>query len=362
MADYIPGINVGNAINQLKSYVGLAPTGDYDIFDNLTVSNRPGQTNLINTSMPGGVVTTPPIPTVQTGSSIYGFGDTGGSTSGGGTVQADPYAQYGGTAVYNSLLNDFNNGISNVFNSSGDSARNMLGSGGIANRQSILDWTRRQQGIDREAVQNESSKIQGGRDILGMVGRGIKSGGVMLANKNAGNSSAAQAIANAYGTLGRQQMSTIGNQYAQNADDIALEQSNMGQDMALAKDKYKQDIMDKANAITANAEAQLAAIDTKMMSASLPNRVAMAQEKERIKANALSILSPLEAQLVGGLDSIKATGIDDNRAKANTQLGAGQADPNLFNYTTQAPMGFAGQNPAGGNLPIFTYNGKKKTA
>jgi len=39
----IPGINVGNLLKQAGSFVGLAPKGDYDIFDNLTVSDREGQ-------------------------------------------------------------------------------------------------------------------------------------------------------------------------------------------------------------------------------------------------------------------------------------------------------------------------------
>ena len=48
--NWVPGINVRNAGRQLGSYVGLAPKKDYDIFDNLTISNRPGQTQLLPSS------------------------------------------------------------------------------------------------------------------------------------------------------------------------------------------------------------------------------------------------------------------------------------------------------------------------
>jgi len=52
MANFIPGINVGNAFKQLGSYVGLAPKADYDIFDGWTLGNtsasRAGQRNLAN--------------------------------------------------------------------------------------------------------------------------------------------------------------------------------------------------------------------------------------------------------------------------------------------------------------------------
>lgn len=48
--NWVPGVNVRNIGRQLGSYVGLAPKQDYDIFDNFTISNRPGQTQLL----PGG--------------------------------------------------------------------------------------------------------------------------------------------------------------------------------------------------------------------------------------------------------------------------------------------------------------------
>lgn len=44
--DLIPGINVGAALAQLGSYVGLAPQGDYDIFDSVTLSDRQGQVDI----------------------------------------------------------------------------------------------------------------------------------------------------------------------------------------------------------------------------------------------------------------------------------------------------------------------------
>jgi len=76
MADWIPGINVGNAFRQVGSFVGLAPKGDYDVLDNTTTSNRAGQTQ-----RDGGFDLT-------SGSNVIGTqpARTGGSTpSGGGT-------------------------------------------------------------------------------------------------------------------------------------------------------------------------------------------------------------------------------------------------------------------------------------
>lgn len=60
MADWIPGINVGNAFRQIGSFVGLAPKGNYDILDNVTSSNRAGQTQVNN------------MPDITTGSNLIG--------------------------------------------------------------------------------------------------------------------------------------------------------------------------------------------------------------------------------------------------------------------------------------------------
>lgn len=86
--DYIPGINVNNALQQLGSYIGLAPKADYDIFDDLTVSNREGQ-----------IIANP----FQTG-----FGElavlgatTGSEPAGTGTVLANPDQTQN---TYNQLL------------------------------------------------------------------------------------------------------------------------------------------------------------------------------------------------------------------------------------------------------------------
>lgn len=281
----------------------------------------------------------------------YSGGDVLGAT--------DPYSQWGGAAAYNSLKTGFNNQKSNIYGSSLDAA-NALSSGYTNSIQdTIHSLMLGQQGIDQKATQNEASKIQGGRDITDMVGRGIRSGGVRLSQGNAGSSSAAQAIANAYGQLGQREMSKVGNQYAQNQGDINLAQTEQNYQLGRAPEKFEADIQSNVSNIVSQARDKFAALDSAMSSASLPDRIAIEQEKENVRQQVLGVLGQFGGQLRQGLSGIKAAGADDIRAKASQQLAAGKADPNLFSYNTQAPAELQNTGPFASELPIFTYNKSK---
>lgn len=273
----------------------------------------------------------------------------------------DPYAQYGGEANYNNLVSGFDAQKQNIYGTANDAAANLQGGYKQSIQDTVHNLTLGQQSIDKQSVQNEASKIQSGRSILDMVGRGITSGGVMLANKNAGNSSAAGAIASAYGQLGQRQLSSVGNQYAQNAGNIADAQTEQNYQVAQTPGKFHEDLMQNVNAIVTNASDQFAQLDAAMTNASLPDRIAIGQEKAKVQSQVLAQLQQYDAQLAQGVSGIHPATQDQNVAAANTQLQAGQADPNLFSYQTEAPATFQGQAPAGGNLPLFTLGRKTQT-
>ena len=93
--NYLPGINVGNALSQLGSIVGLAPKADYDVLDNYTNSGRTGQASLPNW-----------IPDITTGSNLTGsypipngVDFSQGSTQ--GTQQYDIYGNPSSTGAVN---------------------------------------------------------------------------------------------------------------------------------------------------------------------------------------------------------------------------------------------------------------------
>lgn len=82
MADWIKGVNVGNAFRQIGSFAGLAPKGDYDVFEATTNSNRPGQVQRNGgfdiTS--GSNMITPPAPTRVSNPTGTPTGDDPGDT------------------------------------------------------------------------------------------------------------------------------------------------------------------------------------------------------------------------------------------------------------------------------------------
>lgn len=273
----------------------------------------------------------------------------------------DPYAQWGGQTAYNNLVSGFNNQKSGIYGSATDAARNLQGGYAQSIQDTIHSLQTGQQAIDRKATQNESSRIQGTQGVLGMVGRGIKSGGVMLANRNAGNSSAAQALANAYGQQGQRQLSQVGNQYAQNAGDIAVNQQEQDYQQSQAPNKFHQGLMDNVNSIVASAGDKLAQLDAARAQASLPDRLAIDQEKESVRQQVLGLLQQYDSQLAQGVGGIHAASRDQNLASASGLLQAGQADPNLFQYDTQTPAQFQNTGPFASGLPIFT-TGKRKVA
>jgi hypothetical protein len=277
-------------------------------------------------------------------------------------VYQDPFAKWGGKSAYDTLRSGFDSQKQNIYGSSNDAAAALQGGLGQSVQDTIHSLTLGQQGIDRKNVQNESSRIQGTRGIMDMVGRGIRSGGVMLANKNAGNSSAAGALANAYGQQGQRQLSQVGNQYAANQGDIGVAQAEQDYQVGQAPGKFHEGLMQNVNSIVNSARDKFAQLDAAMANASLPDRIAIEQEKESVRGQVLGMLQQYDTQLQQGVGGIKAADRGTNLATANQQISAGQADPNLFKYNTQAPGQFQGTGPFASELPIFTMSRGKRIA
>lgn len=268
----------------------------------------------------------------------------------------DAYAQYGGQAAYNNLVSGFNAQKGNIYGTANEAAANA----GIGLNSSILDLLTAlktgQSKIDSQAVQNELAKKQGTAGVLGMVGRGIKSGGVTLANKNASNSSASEALAKAYGDIGRRQLSSVGNQYAQGQDAVASAQADFETQRAGQVRHIGENKAQVVNNIVADARDKLAALDGQIAGANLPNRINIEQEKEAIRQAALQQLQQYDQVLSQGVAGINATSTDARRGKAAELANAGTAPENAFDYTTQTPVQFQDTGPFASGLPIFTSN------
>lgn len=283
------------------------------------------------------------------------------NTTSAASAPADPYAAWGGTAAYQNLLNNFRSQKTGIYNTSRDAANNF----GLGYRDSILDFVgglkSGQNAINSKAAQNELAKMQGVQGVQGMVGRGVKSSGVMLGNKNAGNSSAAGALAGAYGDIGRRELASVGNQYEMGNEDIRLQQGALDQQRESGVRKLNTSKTQTINDIVSQARDKFAALDAAMADKSLPERIAIDQEKESVRQQILQSLQAYDQQLQEGLGGIKANSADDRRAEAS-RLGAAGTDlgKDAFTYTTETPAELQGTGPFASSLPLFSAQKPRK--
>lgn len=283
------------------------------------------------------------------------------ASSGGSSAAPDPYAQWGGQDAYNALLDGFHKQKSGIYSTARDAASNF----GLGYHDNILDFIHgiqsAQDTINSKGARNELAKIQGTQGVLGMVGRGIKSGGVLLAGKNAGNSSAAGAIANAYGDIGRRELSDVGNQYANANEDLRLQQGETDYQREAGARKLQTSKTQTINQIVAEARDKFAQLDAAMADKSLPERIAIDQEKEAVRQEVLAQLQAYDQELTNGLSGIKATSTDERRTKANELATAGtDLGKDAFAYTTEAPAQFQSTGPFASELPVFSTKTRKE--
>ena len=257
-------------------------------------------------------------------------------------------------------MNMYNQQLGQIRGSSseqaGQQARNTY-AGSI--RDLVYNTGLAQQGINDKAVQNELSRKQGMQGVLGMVGRGIRSTGVALANKNAGDSSAAGALANAYGQLGRNQMSQVGNQYAAANAMIDSSQLQLNKQNAMNARKLEDQKNTIVDTIVNDATSKLAQLDNAIAGASLPNRIQMEQEKSSIRNNALQQLQAYDAELTQGMAGINPSTLEARRTGAQKAMTEGQnLGQDQFYYGTEQPQQTQNTGPFATSNPLFTYRGR----
>lgn len=272
--------------------------------------------------------------------------------AGGGT--ALNYGRFGSAA-----------GVQAQKNSILDSINNKLGQNVRDYRYGVEDFgtasRRTQRAIDNKGTQNELARMQGRGSILTRVGDQVKSSGVMLGQRNAGNSSAAQALANAYGTLGNRDVQKVEQGYNVNNQAVNAEQQDFNEQRVTQAKRLEESKSTIINNIVEEARLSLEALDAEIAGASLPDRIAIEQEKQNIRNNATSQLQQLDAQL-GEARNMQGTNINQRRSAANALNMAGNAADQPFEITPEANMQLQAQAPsapAGGNLPIFTLPRKR---
>jgi hypothetical protein len=254
----------------------------------------------------------------------------------------------------------------NLKNSTFSSINDAVGSGARGYTSSIQDYldSRKQQQntVNNDAVQNELSREQGMQGITDMVGNGIKSGGVILANDNAGSSSAGEALARAYGIQGRQQASSVGNQFAQGQNKVNTEENNITAADTTEQRHVGEDKTNTINSIVNSTRSQLASLNQSAAYASIPDRVDIEAKIAEVKQQALDALSAYDGQLSSGVTANAPQDAGSVRASATNLLTAGTAPENSFDYTTDVPAQLQGSGQFASSLPIFISPNARKTA
>lgn len=269
--------------------------------------------------------------TQQPGSSNWGSGYTSGQAS---TLNSVADAR-----------NSMNSSITDRINNS---------KGGINN--SILDFISSlkigQDTIDSGRANNELTRRRNSASILDMVGNGLRSANTMLANRNAGSSSATGEFAKAWGKVGQQKQSSVNNDFALKENDLNTQQNVLDTQRASGERNIRQSKDDLINGIVNDAQNQLVALNNALIGASLPDRIAIEQEKARIKNEATAALAQFDSMLANELSAVNPMGREGIATKASQLDAAGQASPVDFEYMANPQATFNG-NPIL-DLPIFT--------
>lgn len=251
--------------------------------------------------------------------------------------------------------NDYNNLRNNTFSSITD----LINGDASQYKSGLLDWAdtykQKQNAINSDAVKNELTKVQGTRDVLDMVGTGVRSSGVTLNNNNASNSSAADGFARAYSQIGQKELGKVGNGYEMGKNDIATAQSDLGL-MDAQQRRHAQEGKDATiNSIVGAAADKLGALNQSAAYASLPDRVDVEAQKAAIRNQALAALVQYDSILNDAVNNNPVSSKNDNYSKALSQANAGLSDGAALQLNSSVPQQLQGTGPFSSSLPLFTY-------
>lgn len=354
MADFIPGINVGNAFKQVGSFVGLAPKGDYDILDNYTNSNRAGQRQVNYLpdvtsgpkviSNPSSTPKAPPVPsgTVQSVATSYNPGVVGSD----GQWYPSAAAATAAAAAEKARKN----------------AQATQKAYRDAAAQQALDVRNKYQGDVQKflaTIQNGQDDINSGKantalnlrrsmaNIAGGIRQGIKSGGVQLANMNAVDSGAADALARAYATMGNQQAGDANNEAALKFNELDVTQTKLNRDRDEGVAGFDRERDAEVSRIRGDLRNKLAILDAQAAAEGADGVVDM-DIVDQVINNAVAQLSAVDRMRNQRLAGLKALGMNEVNQRAAEMDAAGIEGTSPFATGTEGiSFGVAGESPLG---------------
>ena len=266
--------------------------------------------------------------------------------------QADQAKANQDAATRNSVANGKANTVTGVNENADIYNRNQ--------RNTILDWIttmgQQQEGINTKRANSQLGFDNASRSIMDMVGRGVKSAGTMLANRNASASSSGEAIAQAYNQLGQSKMSGAGNELAMANANTDVEQGAYNAARDSGKRKFGIDTQNQVDTLISGARNAFAALNDQLIGAGLEDRINIEQEKENLRQTVLQKLAGLDAE-VNKVDNIQAASKEQTLAKAGELRRAGTDIGSQFNVGDITSQLTDGANPS--QLPLYSFRNKR---
>ena len=310
---------------------------------------------------------------VGDGSTAQLYGD--GSLQGSGTQSApaaapqaptDPYAgtRWGSTANYNSAVN--NNQVS--ANNLATGAGTQYGQAGTTydqNNRNLIQTGQDTQGeINTNRAKNALNLRRSMTNIAGGVRQGLRSGGVTLANMGASDSGAAQAMADAYGKIGNEQVAGAENEKALADEALQVQQTKLDRDL----DNGIIDLQTWKATTTGNISTKLASdfgtLNAQAQADGLPG--IDAGVANTLLTNALTTMAAVDARTATQRAGIKAWDTNTVNAEAARMDSAGVSGTPTFS-TGGVDMFQPGQVSTTGNsnsgasisqIPLIRRNGR----
>lgn len=336
--DLIPGINVGNAWTQ-------ATTGrDMDIIDGVSVAG--GDRNPVGNAFIGptapkvkGVTTspTPQAPSSPTGS-------TGVIGSDGRWYASAATATAAKAKTTRRNIQTTQTGYTDAANQSATDVRNKYQS----DVQKFLATIQNgQDDINGGMANNALNLRRSMSNIAGGIRQGIKSGGVQLANMNATDSGAADAMARAYATMGNQQAGDANNEAALKEAELTTNQVKLNRDRDEGVAGFDRERDAEVNRIRGDLRNKLAILDAQGAAEGVNGAVDMGIV-DRVISQAVQQLAAVDAmrnQRLGGVQALDKAGAN---AKAAEMDVAGMEGTSPFSAGTEGiAFGVGGESPMG---------------
>lgn len=265
------------------------------------------------------------------------------------------YDAWGGAAGYNQATGQVDAGLNNIRQSGTDAFGNAT-SGYQGSAQGAYNSIRdTQTGINNSRNNNELNRLNGIQDILGYVRNGLQQGASRLAANNATESSATGALGRAYQQIGSQKARGVNNGAGLQNAQLDQSQSALQQHIIDTTNDLHRQRDQQVNSIGSTIRQQLAQLDQQAIGLSLPGRIAVDQEKQKIVDAGLAQLQGVDQWFQQQVGTVAPETQDQRIAAVQGLRAAGTALDNPF---TQQFDQQQVQGPAIDQLPLFTRNKK----